>query len=396
VFRDRQILVRDGENVRCFKLKRRHQLAVVVSATACITWALVATIAYFDRSAALALGQDKIEHQAQELEGVKATYQAAFARLDDFQTVFSNVTCEIVDIQDSLMRFAQQSFEPVDGGVGHPTMPHLNPDVAGCRGSAAEKKELRTANADSPEQEVIRQRVARLELALNQLKASHGAFLQYSTDLAASRVGELERALNSVGVDAKALARTGDNDGGGKEHYGKGGPFVSTLPGNAPADGIDVISLFNTHVDRLDHLTRATRALPLTAPLNDYEVTSPFGARYDPINAMTGIHEGVDLGAPMGTPVLATGDGQVVWAGWRDRYGNLVEIDHGLGLQSRYAHLSRVLVNVGDTVQRGKPIGLLGSTGRSTGPHLHYEIRIGDQPTNPMKFITAGRDVFKE
>jgi murein DD-endopeptidase MepM/ murein hydrolase activator NlpD len=110
---------------------------------------------------------------------------------------------------------------------------------------------------------------------------------------------------------------------------------------------------------------------------------------------MTGIHEGLDLGAPIGTPVEATGDGQVVWAGWRDRYGNLVEIDHGNGVHTRYGHLSKVMVSVGARINRGAVIGLVGETGRTTGPHLHYEVRMGDQATNPMKFIAAGQHVLK-
>ena len=98
--------------------------------------------------------------------------------------------------------------------------------------------------------------------------------------------------------------------------------------------------------------------MPLGEPLADYEVTSPFGARNDPINAMTGIHEGVDLGAATGTPVMATGAGQVVWAGWRDRYGLMVEIEHGMGgLHTRYAHLSKVLVNVGERVDPRYAVG---------------------------------------
>jgi murein DD-endopeptidase MepM/ murein hydrolase activator NlpD len=155
------------------------------------------------------------------------------------------------------------------------------------------------------------------------------------------------------------------------------------------------VTLFNSHADRLDNLTAAIKTLPLGEPLTDYEVTSPFGVRNDPINTMSGIHEGVDLGAATGTPVMATGDGQVVWASWRDRYGILVEIEHEMGIRTRYAHLSKTLVTVGQRVSRGTPIGLVGETGRTTGPHLHYEVRMGEQATNPMKFIMAGQNVFK-
>jgi murein DD-endopeptidase MepM/ murein hydrolase activator NlpD len=159
--------------------------------------------------------------------------------------------------------------------------------------------------------------------------------------------------------------------------------------------GFDPIALFNSHADRLDNLIIAMRSLPLSEPLEDYEITSPFGSRDDPFNEQSAFHEGVDFGAPLNSPVMATGDGVVTWAGWRDKYGIMVEIDHGRGLSTRYAHLGRTLVHTGDHVSRGRPIGLLGNTGRSTGPHLHYEVRVNDQATDPMKFITAGRDVLK-
>jgi len=181
-----------------------------------------------------------------------------------------------------------------------------------------------------------------------------------------------------------------------RSDFGRGGPFVPPTLANSTSDDIDPAALLNSRIERLDGLSLALAPLPFAAPLTHYEVTSPFGVRNDPINIRTGIHEGVDLVAPPDTPVLATGNGVVVWAGRRDRYGNLVELDHGQGLHTRYAHLSRILVGVGDSVQRGAPVGLLGDTGRSTGPHLHYEVRRDDEATNPMKFIAAGRDIITE
>ncbi|PKU25952.1 hypothetical protein CWS72_04915 [Telmatospirillum siberiense] len=314
-------------------------------------------------------------------------------------------------------------------------MPRLDPDASGCRvvaadtdpkaatsdgGSLKDTKRIigslkegagkdgalpgkdATAKDGAPiDQEALRRRAAHLEEELAKLKASHGAFLEQTAGVAAVRIGELEKALSSVGVDAKVL--NGDANRRGRKIedeknsiFGRGGPFIAAKRGaGIPSDGFNPVALFNTHADRLDNLTAAIKTLPLGEPLADYEVTSPFGARNDPINAMTGIHEGVDLGAVTGTPVMATGDGQVVWASWRDRYGLLVEIEHGAGLRTRYAHLSKVLVNVGQHVSRGAPLGLVGETGRTTGPHLHYEVRMGDQATNPMKFIMAGQNVLK-
>ncbi|HAP98459.1 peptidase M23 [Rhodospirillum rubrum] len=117
--------------------------------------------------------------------------------------------------------------------------------------------------------------------------------------------------------------------------------------------------------------------------------------REDPVNGRLSRHEGLDMGAPMDTPVSATGPGKVVYAGWRGRYGRVVEIDHGMGLSTRYAHLRTIKVQLGQSVGRGDVIGALGNSGRSTGPHLHYEVRVNGNPRNPTVFLKAGKNVFE-
>ena len=116
-------------------------------------------------------------------------------------------------------------------------------------------------------------------------------------------------------------------------------------------------------------------------------VTSNFGYRGNPIGGGSGFHEGIDIGVDYGTPVRATAAGKVTMAGWVDGYGNLVEIDHGNGFVTRYGHNSMLLVTVGQEVRAGSIISLAGSTGRSTGPHVHYEVRVNGSPTNPLLFL---------
>ena len=106
------------------------------------------------------------------------------------------------------------------------------------------------------------------------------------------------------------------------------------------------------------------------------------------------MHNGSDFAGPTGTPIYTTADGVVTYAGWQSGYGRLVKIQHEFGIETRYAHMSRIRVVEGQRVSRGDRIGDMGNTGRSTGTHLHYEVRIGGRPVNPMKFIKAGRDVF--
>ena len=379
------------------KVKTAHQLIVTGALAGCLLWAVAATGAWIYGATVLASKEKEIAVRAAEIDDMKSNYQAAFGKLDEFQSIFTGITCEITDIQDSLLRITEKS---IGTAKAKGAMPHLDADPNKCRSVASIRLASESEgtqrivgmlpearSSGSVEHDILLRRVSQLTESLERLRESHGAFLRHSADLTAMRIGELERTLASVGVGAA-------NAAGAK--FGRGGPYIA-LPraGVPPADDFNPVSLFNSHADRLDSLATVMKALPLAEPLDEYEMTSSFGARNDPINAMTGIHEGLDMGAPIGTPVEATGDGQVVWAGWRDRYGNLVEIDHGNGIRTRYGHLSKVMATVGAHVARGSVIGLVGETGRTTGPHLHYEVRVGEQATNPMKFIVAGHNVLK-
>lgn len=179
---------------------------------------------------------------------------------------------------------------------------------------------------------------------------------------------------------------------------GSGGPVgrivISTKSAEASADA----NRANAILQRLDNVNlyrmaafRAPFAMPVTA---SFRWTSGFGGRSDPFGRGNRRHDGVDLAGAKGTPILATADGVVVDAGWASGYGRLIKIKHDFGIETRYAHLSAINVKVGQRVSRGDRIGGMGSTGRSTGTHLHYEIRIGGRAVNPMTFIKAANHVF--
>ncbi|OIR02349.1 murein DD-endopeptidase MepM [mine drainage metagenome] len=412
VFPERQILIRDHGRVRCFTLGTLQQLTLSGAVAGCVLWALLATAAYVDKSMVLAARENEISRQVSELNGMKGDYQAAVSHLDEFKGTFARITCEVSDIQDSLLRIAASNAP--HGHHPAAPLPKLDPAAgSGCRAGAATATTggaggTDTAHADTthivgtlpagPEQTELKKKVHELEQGLQQLKASHSAFLEHSASLTEDRYGALAHQLSSVGLDADSLVQAEmrhlRQSAATRRIYGEGGPFIAAYP-PAPRGMMTEVALYNHQVTRLDDLTLALKAVPLAQPLQDYEITSPFGVRVDPINEKSAIHEGVDLGAPAGTPVVATGDGRVATAGWEDGYGNMVDLDHGMGLHTRYAHLARILVKPGERVTRGTPLGLLGATGRTTGPHLHYEVRINDVPTNPMKFILAGRDVLK-
>jgi len=167
---------------------------------------------------------------------------------------------------------------------------------------------------------------------------------------------------------------------------GVGGPFE-------PAFSEEDIGTVTAELGELEQLQAFARNLPLARPLPLIEVTSSFGWRRDPFLGETALHTGSDFRATAGTSVRATGPGIVTIAEVSGGYGKMVEIDHGNGITTRYAHLSSILVEVDDFVQTGMVIGRVGSTGRSTGPHLHYEIRRNDNPFDPMPHIRTGAEI---
>jgi murein DD-endopeptidase MepM/ murein hydrolase activator NlpD len=146
-------------------------------------------------------------------------------------------------------------------------------------------------------------------------------------------------------------------------------------------------ALFNSW-KRLDQLQTGIVAIPSQRPVNlDIQINSSFGVRSDPFNGQRAMHAGVDIAGPIGTPIYATADAIVGRTGWAGGYGNLVELEHGRGIQTRYGHLSQILVAPGAQIKRGQLIALMGSTGRSTGSHLHYEVRLEGKAVSPMPFL---------
>ncbi|HET9811538.1 MAG TPA: M23 family metallopeptidase [Sphingomicrobium sp.] len=192
----------------------------------------------------------------------------------------------------------------------------------------------------------------------------------------------LAAALESEDLDPEALKRLGFYPAVGG-NGAVGGPFDS-------ANADPTFKQLFTSWKKLDTLASGAIAIPSEKPLKTAEFTSGFGVRSDPFRHGAAMHPGIDLAAPHGTPVYATADGVVERAGWNSGgYGNLVEIDHGRGIETRYGHMSEILVEAGQHVTRGQQIGRVGSTGRSTGNHLHYEVRIDNSPVNPIPFMRS-------
>ncbi len=203
------------------------------------------------------------------------------------------------------------------------------------------------------------------------------ATIAAAPDLGYRQIAQFERALGSAGVDvARLFAQLGHQPA-------EGGPFVPPPKANAPVNTFDP--------EKLAAIRGLAKVLPIAAPLAQYRIGSPFGPRLDPFNGKDAFHTGIDMDAPYNSPVYATAPGTVIYAGYLGEYGKTVEIDHGFGIDTLYAHLHRYFVAVGQEVAAQAEIGLVGTTGRSTGPHVHYEVRVNGQPQDPEKFIELSR-----
>ncbi|MBA8880718.1 M23 family metallopeptidase [Phyllobacterium myrsinacearum] len=216
------------------------------------------------------------------------------------------------------------------------------------------------------------------------------------TDIEAKQIAQMQTLSNTAYENAdkimEALAATGVKpvlD----EKSDTGGPFIpagSIAPFDAKLNDLDQA------LERLESAKALAKSIPISNPVPGMPVSSTFGVRKDPIIGSMAFHSGIDFRAITGSSVRATANGTVTEADYNGGYGNMVEVDHGNGLATRYGHMSQILVSVGQKIKIGDIVGKVGSTGRSTGPHLHYEVRRNGSAINPAGFLTIGREVAAE
>jgi murein DD-endopeptidase MepM/ murein hydrolase activator NlpD len=238
----------------------------------------------------------------------------------------------------------------------------------------------RVVVADKPTDAGIEATLSRLQASLDRVEAGQTAALNQLEEGFDNKAKRIRDVLVDLGLEAGKPAQSA-----------VGGPFVPLrLRSEAGAFERQLyrINVARAHVDRL---TRTLGSVPVRKPIvGEVDLSSSFGMRIDPFVRAPAMHTGLDFRSSAGDPVRATANGKVTTAGWSGGYGKLIEIDHGNGISTRYGHLSEIEVKVGQNVRIGQTIGRVGSTGRSTGPHLHYETRIDGDAVDPQKFLRAG------
>ena len=371
-FPDREIIVRANGQVAYLQISHRRQIMALAAVALFAGWALYASVSYvvFDHR----LGEKNVE-----IEQAVTAYRTLKLSLTDAESKFVDIARALDEREAQLASVRDHNNALKRNLSAIETV--LDSVVAQRTRIAGERQSLEARNV-------------MLEARLKQMQVAQAEVLGRLGQRTLGDIAEAERVVAMTGLDADTLLTRS-----GAPRIGQGGPFIPAL-GPRELDSIPepvsfTAAILDAHIDRLEGLQQLLRTLPLTVPAETYTISSGFGLRRDPINGSAAMHYGIDLSGQSGQAITATAPGKVVSAARQGFYGKMIEIDHGMGVTTRYAHLQKIEVEEGQVVAAGEKIGTMGSTGRSTGVHVHYEIRVDNQPVNPMKFIKAGRYVLK-
>ncbi|HSP25135.1 MAG TPA: peptidoglycan DD-metalloendopeptidase family protein [Saliniramus sp.] len=284
------------------------------------------------------------------------------------------------------------AFTPVERKPAPEAMQRPEPETEPFRlrlrgdreeGSAASDKR---AGMDMNSLSLIAQ-LGAIDFSLGHVEADQFMRLDRINSGVADDASRLREAIIQTGLDPDRLDPLETGEG---SDTGLGGPYIPSGLETDAGPFETMVGMLQENLVELDRLRRTTAALPFARPVSDrIGMSSGFGVRADPFTRRPAMHSGIDFRARRGTPILATGAGRVTTAEYHGGYGNMVEIDHGNEITTRFAHLSSISVVPGEFVTAGTMLGRAGSTGRSTGPHLHYETRLGDKPVDPRRFLRA-------
>jgi murein DD-endopeptidase MepM/ murein hydrolase activator NlpD len=387
-FPERQLLIRGPGRIAAVALSQRRQVALALLAVAAVAWTAIA-------SAGVVMAYRR-ETRA-ELAATQA--QAAAAAAQDLISRLAAANASLSHQRDSALANARAARDTaVSQAVAARDAALARVESASAQAIAAARaaRDAAVARADHTavtDDERLGELAAQTQAAIGQVNA-----IIKSTGL------NPDSLMREAGAPA-ALPATPPNLPGypPTDSPPAGSPPTSSPPTGSPSTGPEALALggpsayvlnqadharqLGAAIGRLHALAAVLAQIPLAAPVGQVAITSPFGFRPDPWTGLREFHVGIDLRGPVGAPVYATAPGVVTFAGVATGYGNLIVIDHGFGLSTRYSHLQKILVGVGAAVTVHQKIGLLGSTGWSTGPHLLYETRVDGQPRNPLSFI---------
>ena len=420
-FPDRELILRNDGKVWFVKVSHRLQLTTIGLIILLSGWGIFSSFSFF-------INDKVIEAKNNEILNARLGYRNLLSEISNYQSKFATLTQELeqnhglmlnlveknATLQQNLMSAesklmsSKQRRDEIAVAKDHlkhqlssieQSMRNLNTRNFELKGNLSSVTgSLENALAERHEAralgELLGRQVTELKTTITNLNDSEKDVVARLTRETSEEINNLKTFINRTGLKAERILAKIKKGG---QKIGQGGPFVELRPDSEPGEYLKAsISNLDNRVVRLQSLKDLVAIMPLAAPMDYFSISSHFGKRKDPINRRWAMHYGLDLVGAKGTRVYVTAPGTVVKAGIKGKFGKFIEVDHGKGFKTRYGHLHKILVKRGQKVDYREKIGLLGNTGRSTGPHLHYEIVHNGKPRNPWRFIKAGRYVYKK
>jgi murein DD-endopeptidase MepM/ murein hydrolase activator NlpD len=405
-FRDRELYIRSEGVLRYVVIRTWMQVAGVAACCVVAGWIGLTTVSFFFQ-------EQSIFHANSRVQSVRLSYEDRIAaiqdRIDEMSDklmldqdayleqvdVLRSEFAELVRRHHRLEVFFEQGWLPIGGTNTQPgTGTGSSIDAAGSTQIPQREGWWRGRNAAPFRTAEEAQR------PLHEARLLFADFTEQQRDLLDRVVAQSEAESDRLRTLFRRLGLDPAQVVGAIQSVpnATGGPLLPVQLGEEPEDGIDQLILeAHRRFSEAEKLRYAVSRMPIRLPLaRGYRLSSGFGFRRDPFTDLLAMHAGVDLKADHGDPVTATADGRVARSELTDAYGKVIDIEHDNGVMTRYAHLSELGVEVGDRVRAGQFIGRIGTTGRSTGPHLHYETRIDDRPIDPYQFLRVARDVLQQ
>ena len=356
MFTDREFFMRSHGQVRFLTISATLQKRVFYSVAAALAFWLVITLA-------MMINQLTVTGERMALAQKEAEVNSIESRVSSYKASIEDVAADLKQRQDVLDQMTEQF-------VGEPP-------------AAADQKQ----NDEKLSENTRKISAAFPEAAhLAKLEARQILFARRLTNAAIQRTEQAAQAIRKFGLNPDKLSNNATN--------AMGGPLIPFFK-EQNQQLHPTLERLNLALQRMDALERTLIAIPSGKPSSTGMISSSYGYRRDPFTGGSAMHSGMDFKGPLGQPILAAAGGRVTHAGWKSGYGKCVEITHGNGLMTRYAHLSKIGVATGQKIEQGVQLGAMGSTGRSTGTHLHFEVRLNGRAINPRPFLEANSDVLK-
>ncbi len=426
-FRERQVYLRSDGQVHFVTIRPWVQIMAVILVLVATSWVVFASVNVAFKDQIIAAKKLKYHRMQTAYEDQIAAMSANVNQLngrlllnqDAYEAklnTFKRKQAKLEDRQNLIERLMRQGFGLRLANTGGAALPAAKSPAATKTGAGgdrlmvtfeprrpvqAQSRQKHSHKQDDKRQSNLRisKTILSIDDELNKMREKLHIAREAQTSVlvalesrSANQARKAAKLIASLGFNAEQLYASYKNS-----HTGIGGPFVSLGKGMefTVDEDAERVARIRANLDKIATLRRELLSMPVAVPLKvKLKVNSPFGPRHDPFRRSYAMHTGIDYGAKWGEPVYSTAKGKIVRAGWLGGYGRVIEILHAHGIITRYAHLSRIDVSVGDSVRKNEIIGRVGSSGRSTGAHLHYETRVNGKAVNPNRFMRAGRYVF--